>query len=88
MPRYKKNSGQTTIEFAFSMIIIMLMIYGMVMIFYWTGSDLIGRSKGHDAQLITAINPNYSSGSPEDGPLKQIAPYFYYPQKMNAVFGQ
>lgn len=86
MSRRMENKGQTTLEFAFSVIILMLMIYSTVMIFSWTGRDLISRTKGHDSQLTTPIDQDFMNK--EDGPLKQIAPYFHYPEKMKAVWGQ
>lgn len=80
--------GQATIEFAFSIIIVALMIYGALKIVQWTGTDLIARRQTHDSALTdTSVDVNYSSGNPENGPLKQITPNFHYPTTMNAVFG-
>lgn len=34
-----KTRGQATIEFAFAMVVVALLIYGLIKIFHWTGMD-------------------------------------------------
>jgi len=79
-------SAQVIIEFTFSMIIIFLMIYGLMMIFRWTGMDLAFRRISHEDVLTNTIERAYTD--PGDGPLKQLSPYFHTPTKMNAVWDE
>ena len=88
------------LEFTFCMIILFLMMYGIIMVFRWTGVDLGQRQQAHEAVLTTAIDPLYgqcvmmnmithtcmSNVAVERGPLTQIDPYFYTPTPMNAVW--
>ncbi|MBI5150909.1 MAG: pilus assembly protein [Candidatus Omnitrophica bacterium] len=87
------------IEFAFCMIILFLMMYGIIMVFRWVGLDLGQRQQAHEAVLTAEIDPAYGtcvswdmfgsctdSAPVERGPLSQIDPYFYTPAKMNAVW--
>jgi hypothetical protein len=52
--------AQSTIEFAFAMIIIMFLIYGMVQVFRWAGMDLAQRRYIQD----TSITASPTSGDP------------------------
>lgn len=74
---YKRNKarGQVMLEFTFSMIVLLLMIYGVMMIMQWMGKSYVERRKDHDALLT-------GGGSPRD----QIDPYFHKPIKMNAIW--
>ncbi len=76
------------VEFAFCMIILFLMMYGVVMVFRWVGLDLGQRQQAHEDLLTTDIDASYGSGSVpvERGPLTQIDPYFYQPESMNSVW--
>jgi len=108
MNKYQKNlqkinlEGQVMLEFIFSMIIILLMIFGTMMVFRWTGLDLAERRIAHDSLLTSPTIGSYGDcivfdtvfpfpciqwSTAADGPLKQIDPFFYRPIKMNAVFG-
>lgn len=96
------HKGQVVMEFTFCMIVLLLMIYGLLQIFQWTGLDLADRRKAHDALLTTDITPDYGEclvpgmfgvgcmvwnpSAAADGPLKQIDPYFYQGRSMNAVW--
>ena len=79
------TGGQVILEFTFCMIIILLMIYGLTKVAFWTGKDFAARSISHDNVLTTRILEDYG-GSPGDGPLRQIDPYFYTPIGMNAIW--
>ena len=79
----RKSKGQVLMEFAFSMIIILFIIFGLIMVFRWTGLDLAERRRAHDTVLMGTIIEDY--GNVIDGPLKQIDPFFYNPIEMNAV---
>ena len=78
------GKGQVILEFTFCMIIIMLMMYGVAKVFFWTGEDFSERSIAHDAVLVTGIVESYLDIS--SGPLRQVDPYFYTPIKMDAVW--
>ena len=82
-------SGQVILEFTFCMAIVLLMIFATMMIFRWAGLDLAERRRAHDNSLMTF----YPDGDPARrslirsyGPYQQLDPYFYDPQKMNAVW--
>ena len=68
--------GQVIIEFIFCMIIVLLMIYGIMMIFKWSGADMVARRRAHETTLR----------SPTSDVLQQLDTYFYTPVKMNAIF--
>jgi len=70
------SAGQVILEFTFCMVIVMLMIYGVAKVFFWTGRDLAERRQAHDAVLT-------GGGTPRD----QITPDFYTKlTKMNAIW--
>ncbi len=82
----KKNKGQVIIEFTFCVIVVMLMMYGLIMIFRWTGVSMANRRIGHDSTLEVGFTRNYGSGAVGQGPLKQLDTYFFKPSKMKAVW--
>ena len=53
------SDAQVILEFTFCMIIIFLLIYGTVMVFRWTGVDLVERRKAHDSLLVADIAQNW-----------------------------
>ena len=72
--------GQVILEFSFSMMVVLLLMFGTIMVFRWAGLDLVARQKSHDATLFN-----------EDlTPEEQIDPFFHAPLPMNAtwVWGQ
>ncbi|MBF0571207.1 MAG: hypothetical protein HQL12_04985 [Candidatus Omnitrophica bacterium] len=54
--------AQSTIEFTFAMIVVMFLIFGLVMVFRWTGMDLASRRVTQDITLTT--NPEPTKGDP------------------------
>lgn len=78
------SRGQTMAEFTFSLIVILLMIYGLMRIFEWTGKDQAMRRMSHDALITGKVEHSYDN--PGEGPAKQIDPYFHTPIKMNAIW--
>jgi hypothetical protein len=70
----RRPSGQSIIEFAFAMTGVMLLLYGMVMVFRWVGMDLAERRYDHDKRLIAGTNT-----------LKQLEPDFHATRSMDAV---
>jgi len=55
------TGGQVILEFTFCMIIIMLMIYGLTKVAFWTGKDFAARSISHDNVLVAPIAESYGS---------------------------
>ena len=81
------NRAQVILEFTFCIIVVMLMLYGLIMVFRWTGVDSAERRLAHDRRLTSEdINPDYPQDNPGEGPLWQIDPYFYKPIGMNAIW--
>ena len=70
------KKGQAILEFTFAMIILMLLIYGLIMVFRWVGLDLAERRIQHEMVLTD------NSLSPQD----QVNPDFYRPIKMRTVY--
>jgi len=68
--------GQSTIEFTFAMVIILVLIFGMIRIFRWAGMDLAERRWAHEDTLSANV------GSPEE----QLTDEFYRSKRMNAAY--
>lgn len=102
---YSTLNGQAAIEFVFCMIIVLLMMYGTIMIFRWSGVDLAERRMAHDKTLrqdvaggwgrdceVWWFNPLLNQTvcnkytDINDGPFKQLDPFFYRSVGMNAVW--
>ena len=48
---HKNRKAQSIIEFTFSVIVIMFIIYGMVRVFRWAGMDLAQRRYAQDTTI-------------------------------------
>ena len=79
-----KQSAQVMLEFTFSMIIVLLMLYALVMVFQWGGKELIQRQKAHEEGLYLEFDPNYNSI--ENSPIRQMQQGFYNPASMDAIY--
>ena len=95
------GKGQVILEFTFCMIVIMIMIYGIAKVFFWTGADLATRRMSHDKRLTwlpfltNTVIDKYSYlglvylpnplGS-EWIVLEQIEPNYHTPIHMNAIW--
>ena len=72
-------AGQVILEFTFCMVVVLLMIYGVIKVFFWTSRDLVERRKAHDDKLFNAAL----------SPLDQVNPDFYTSKNsMNAIWGE
>lgn len=74
------HRGQVNIEITFSFIVVMMLILGMIKVFYWVSDDLTARRVAHENSLIEwspagDINDNY----------RQIRPVFYESSAINGV---
>jgi hypothetical protein len=78
-----KSGGQVILEFTFCMIVLFFMIYGVIMVFRWTGVDLAERRRAHMRVLKGSITKDWTDI--HDGPIKQIKPYFFDAAPLNAV---
>ena len=56
------SKGQVTVEFAFCMIVLLLMIYGTMRVFRWAGQDLNTRSYKHYKVLRKDVTQDYGAG--------------------------
>lgn len=91
------NIGQVMMEFTFSMIIVLLMIWAATQIFRWAGLDLVERRKAHDDVLtdLTLLSQCIASCDTGSGPScglncqenpPHLEPNFYQPIKLNAIW--
>lgn len=55
----QKKCGQVMLEFTFSMTILLLMIFGTMKIFQWTGLELAERRQAHESVLSSSIVEDY-----------------------------
>ncbi len=82
-------SGQVMLEFVFSLMVVLLLLYAVVKVFSWTGSSLVERRKAHDQKLTTPISEEFNpSTQMSQGPLNQIDPFYYKKKKVRAVWGE
>jgi len=85
-PRNKKNEGrfdrraQSTLEFTFAMVMIIMLIIGMIRVFAWTGRDLVERRIAHEETLTRSVGGGYAAQ------LKQTTPRFYGSADVNATW--
>lgn len=63
MLRKRKNitEGQSIMEFAFCMAVVLIMLYGTAMIFRWTGMDLAERRIAYEQSMAISIEEDYGS---------------------------
>jgi hypothetical protein len=54
-------SAQISIEFTFSMVITLIMIYSIIRIFTWTGTSVGDTQKTHESMLAATIDESYST---------------------------
>ena len=87
------HKGQVILEFTFSMIVVLIMLYGVVKVFHWAGKDIVERRIAHDTSLEdqtgvdTQWGPKFGNQVTTDlDPRGQINPNFYAPTKMNAIW--
>ncbi len=71
-----QKKAQSTIEFTFTLIVILLITYGMVKIFRWSGMDLAERRWAHDQALV----------DPKLTIEQQLSPDFYRSKNVQSVY--
>ena len=85
-PLESSGNGQVVTEFAFCMIIVMLLSYATIKAFQWSGVNLAERRAAHERTLSQPIDEKW--GDPKDGPLKQLDTGFFTSNKMGMVFNK
>lgn len=52
----QEHKSQATIEFTFTMVLVVLLLVGMIKVFLWTGNDLSNRwQKVHEQELLNPM---------------------------------
>ena len=82
--KQKRNSAQVIVEFTFSLIMVLLILYGIVKVIRWSGVSLADRRIEHDRILNTNVPDNFPTFA--QGPLRQVYPDFYNVKDMNLIF--
>ncbi|OGX27566.1 MAG: hypothetical protein A2787_05480 [Omnitrophica WOR_2 bacterium RIFCSPHIGHO2_01_FULL_48_9] len=82
------EAGQAIVEFTFSMLIVFIMIYAIVGIYQWTGIGLAERRMAHENSLIVPIVERHDAATFNQGPVRQLDPFFYKPRKLRVIWDQ
>ena len=86
MKKKFKKTAQVTLEFAFCLVMVMLILYGIVRVIRWAGFSLGDRRIEHERILKTSVSDKFTTDA--SSPLKQLIPDFYKLKEMNLVFNQ
>ena len=91
--------AQSTIEFTFAMIIVLLLVFGLIRIFRWAGMDLAERRWAYDKAMANDPNfvkesmtldnlSNVGVGTAGTGTAQaqEMIPDAYRPKRINAFF--
>jgi len=82
--KIRNKNAQAIIEFTFCMIILFIMMYGLMKVFQWSGTDLAKRRQAHDSTLKGGVVADYSVYA--HGPIKQLDPHIGSSAPINAVW--
>ena len=86
---HNKKDAQVTLEFAFSFIVLLLLLYGAMMAFRWGGVNLAERRISHEEILTRPVDEWWDDEiNPHAGPLGQLEADFYQESAMNMVFNR
>lgn len=95
------HNGQSILEFSFTLVVAMLMLWGTMMVFRWVGVDLSERRIAHDEGLTQVVagsvyipqaantftySPYVLRQTYNEGPARQVHPVFHEPVKIDAVW--
>lgn len=72
--------GQTIIESTFGIIVLVLLMLGMIRVFFWVGADLSSRRAAHEQTLVSPVRLGVDSDH-----YRQIRPVFYEGIPMDAT---
>ncbi len=83
----RKNCAQVTLEFTFSMVLVLLLMYGVVRVMGWLSLTLAERRVAHDHSLTARTDvENWKNIYTDPSPLLQLQPEFYTTNKLRLVF--
>lgn len=87
MISFKKKTAQVTLEFTFSMILVLLLMYGVIRVMGWLALTLAERRVAHDFSLTKQTDvENWQNIYKDPSPLLQLQPEFYTTNKLKLVF--
>ena len=81
---FHQCSGQATIEFTFTMVIVVLLLFGMIQVAVWSGMDLADRRKAHE-DFLTTTSIRQGGVKKEIYGKEQTNPTFYYSSPIGAA---
>ena len=76
----KKISGQSTLELTISLVVIIMLLAGMVRLFIWLSTVIVGRQKAYMSDYRTNIMQPDAFYKGRDIPIADIAPPTVYPR--------
>ena len=83
----KLKKAQVTLEFTFSMILVLLLMYGVIKVMGWLSLTLAERRVAHDYSLISRTDvEDWKNIYKDPSPLLQLEPEFYAANKLRLVF--
>ena len=87
VPQDDGKTAQVTLEFTFSMILVLLLMYGVVRVLTWASLTLAERRVAHDHSLTLRTDvENWKNIERDPSPLLQLEPEFYTANKLGLVF--
>ncbi len=79
--------GQVTLEFAFAMVVVILLMYAIIQVMSWIATSLAQRRVSGDSSLTSITDvENWNDIYTDPSPLSQLQPEFYSPKKLKLVF--
>ena len=82
-----KKWGQVTLEFTFSMILVLLIMYGVIRVMGWLSLTLAERRVASENSLTKRTDvENWRNIYRDPSPLLQLEPEFYAANKLKLVF--
>jgi len=83
----KIKRAQVTLEFTFSMVLVLLLMYGVVRVMGWLSLTLAERRVAHEHSLTLRTDvENWKDIYKDPSPLLQLQPEFYATNKLKLVF--
>ena len=87
MRPFKHKTAQVTLEFTFSMILVLLLMYGVIRVLTWASLTLAERRVAHEQSLTKRTDvESWRNIYTDPSPLLQLEPEFYTANKLRLVF--